>query len=86
MIREAKGIATLEGLADAMDFEAGSAEAFAFPDNSFDAVFSVTVMEEVNTDKMLSEMIRVTKPGGRVGVLGDLSTCHTVSIYLCQRR
>jgi ubiquinone/menaquinone biosynthesis C-methylase UbiE len=49
MIREAKGIATLEGLADAMDFEAGSAEALAFPDNSFDAVFSVTVMEEVNT-------------------------------------
>ena len=28
-----------------------------------------TVMEEVDADKMLSEMIRVTKPGGRIGVI-----------------
>lgn len=69
MIREASGIAKAEGLADAIDFQAGSAEALAFPNNSFDVVFSVTVMEEVKADKMLSEMIRVTKPGGRVGVL-----------------
>ena len=30
---------------------------------------SSTVMEEVNADLMLKEMIRVTKPGGRVAVV-----------------
>jgi hypothetical protein len=69
MLREARGLARSEGLAGAIDFQTGSAEALAFPDNSFDVVFSVTVMEEVKADKVLSEIIRVTKPDGRVGVL-----------------
>ncbi len=69
MIREAGNIAKSEGLHDAIEFQEGNAEAIPFPDNSFDVVFSVTVMEEVNADTMLSEMIRVTKPHGRVGVL-----------------
>jgi len=32
-------------------------------------VMSHTVMEECNADKMLDELIRVAKPGGRVGVM-----------------
>ncbi|MEE8517971.1 MAG: hypothetical protein V3S98_02465, partial [Dehalococcoidia bacterium] len=30
---------------------------------------AVTVMEEVDADKMMAEMVRVTKPGGRVAVI-----------------
>src|SRR5215831_424257 len=33
------------------------------------AVISCTVMEEGNADSMLAEMVRVTKPGGRVAVM-----------------
>ena len=33
------------------------------------AVMSVTVMEEVNADKMVAELVRVAKPGGRIGVI-----------------
>ncbi|MEZ4616199.1 MAG: class I SAM-dependent methyltransferase [Caldilineaceae bacterium] len=36
-----------------------------FPDNHFDVTFATTVMEEVNADQMLSELIPVTRPGGR---------------------
>ena len=30
---------------------------------------SVTVIEETDADRMLAEMVRVTKPGGRVAVI-----------------
>ena len=53
-----------------MSFREGSAEALPFDDNSMDVVFSSTVIQRVNADLMLPEMVRVTKPGGRVGVLG----------------
>jgi len=47
----------------------GSAEALPFSDNSFDVVMSVTVIEEADADRMLAEMVRVTKPNGRVAVI-----------------
>jgi SAM-dependent methyltransferase len=40
-----------------------------FPTDHFDVTFSTTVMEEVDADQMLAELIRVTKPGGRIGVI-----------------
>ncbi len=40
-------------------------ERMSFPDNTFDVVHCYTVLEHVqNVDGCLSEMIRVTKPGG----------------------
>jgi ubiquinone/menaquinone biosynthesis C-methylase UbiE len=56
-------------LADLIEFQTGNAEKLPFPDNSYSAIISTTVMEEVNADRMLSDMIRVTKPGGRIGVI-----------------
>ena len=69
-LREAAEIAKREGLEETVTFREGSAESLPFDDNSFDVAFSSTVIQRVNADLMLPEMVRVTKPGGRVAVLG----------------
>ena len=68
-LREAAALAKAEGLQDTITFGRGNAEDLPFPENHFDIVMSHTVMEECNADKMLAEMIRVAKPGGRVAVM-----------------
>ena len=52
-----------------IDFREGNAEALPFPDEAFDVTFSITALEELNADQALREMTRVTKPGGRIGVI-----------------
>ena len=69
-LREAAEIARREGIEGFVNFREGSAESLPFDDNSFDVTFSSTVIQRVNADLMLPEMVRVTKPGGRVAVLG----------------
>ena len=69
-LQQAAEIAKREGLESAVNFREGSAEELPFDDNSFDVTFSSTVIQRVNADLMLPEMVRVTKPGGRVAVLG----------------
>ena len=69
-LREAAEIARREGLEEVVNFREGSAEALPFDDNSMDVTFSSTVIQRVNADLMLPEMVRVTRPGGRVAVLG----------------
>ncbi len=68
-LNEAKALAKKAGGENVVEFREGSAEALPFQDNAFEACLSATVMEEVDADRMLAEMIRVTKPGGRVGVI-----------------
>jgi SAM-dependent methyltransferase len=68
LLKEARVLAAQEGLGDRLHFEKGSAEALPFPDNAFDIVYSCTVMEEVEADRMLAELVRIAKPGGRVAV------------------
>src|SRR5436190_15387092 len=68
-LREAEALAAEEGLAGAIRFLPGNAEAVPFPDGSFDAVFSVTVLEECDADRAIGEMIRVARPGGRIGII-----------------
>lgn len=68
-LREAASLAKVEGLDDIITFGHGNAEDLPFDDNSFDVVMSHTVMEECNAEKMLAQMIRVAKPGGRVAVM-----------------
>jgi ubiquinone/menaquinone biosynthesis C-methylase UbiE len=67
-LREAEALAAEDGLGD-MRFLPGNAEAVPFPDGSFDAVFSVTVLEECDADRAIAEMIRVVRPGGRIGIV-----------------
>jgi SAM-dependent methyltransferase len=69
LLREAGALARQEGLADLIEFREGNAESLPFPDASFGVVMSVTVIEEVDADRMLAEMVRVAKPGGRVAVI-----------------
>ena len=40
-----------------------------FPNNFFDAVYSVTVLEECDANQALNEIYRVVKPGGAVGTV-----------------
>jgi ubiquinone/menaquinone biosynthesis C-methylase UbiE len=69
LLREAAALATREKLAEHISFQEGSAEALPLADNSIDVALSFTVMEEGNADRMLSELVRVTRPGGRIGVI-----------------
>src|SRR4051812_12506110 len=68
-LREAEALAAEEGLAGAIRFEPGNAEALPFADGSFDAIFSVTVIEECDADRAIAEMMRVARPGGRIGII-----------------
>jgi ubiquinone/menaquinone biosynthesis C-methylase UbiE len=69
LLREALALAREEGVEGRITFQPGNAEALPFRDNSFDVVLSATVMELLDADRMLREMVRVAKPGGRVGVI-----------------
>src|SRR6185312_11540326 len=52
-----------------IDFKEADAEALPFADASFDAVVSTYgVMFTPNQDKAASEMLRVCKPGGKIGL------------------
>ena len=66
LLREAASLSKQAGLADQITFQEGQAEALPLPENSVDVALSFTVMEEGNADRMLAELVRVTKPGGRV--------------------
>jgi SAM-dependent methyltransferase len=69
LLREAAALAKKEGLADALTLKEGNAEALPLPDGSADVAFACTVLEEGDADRMLAEMVRITKPEGRVGVI-----------------
>lgn len=69
LVREAMKLAQNEDITDTITFQKGNGEALSLPDKSFDFSFSVTALEEGDADKMLSEMVRVTKPGGKVAVI-----------------
>ena len=77
LLREAAALAAQEGLAERIEFREGNAEALPFPDNRFDVSMSATVMELLDADRMLREMVRVTKPGGRVGVIVRAVDMHS---------
>jgi SAM-dependent methyltransferase len=47
----------------------GDATKLPFADNSYDAVYSITVLEECDATMALAEMVRVVRPGGPVGVV-----------------
>jgi ubiquinone/menaquinone biosynthesis C-methylase UbiE len=76
LLREAMALARQEGLEHTIAFQEGNAEALPFPDSSFDVAMSSTVIQRVDADRMLAEMVRVAKPGGRVAVVGHAHDMH----------
>jgi ubiquinone/menaquinone biosynthesis C-methylase UbiE len=69
LLREAEALARADGLERLLRFAPGNAESLPFADASFDCIFSVTVLEECDADRALAEMMRVVRPGGRIGVI-----------------
>ena len=69
LLREAQALAKADGVDGLIHFGPGNAETLPFDDETFDCIFSVTVLEECDADRALSEMMRVAKPGGRIGVV-----------------
>jgi SAM-dependent methyltransferase len=69
LLREAATQARSEGLAERITFEHGDAETLPLPSESFDVTLSFTVMEELDANRMMAELVRVTRPGGRIGVV-----------------
>lgn len=75
MVAQASAAARDAGVDAFVEHRALDAHTLPFPDASFDAVRSERVFQHVNDpDRLLSEMIRVTTPGGWI-VVGD--TDHT---------
>lgn len=68
LLGEAATLVRHEGLEGVIAFREGNAEALSFPKASFAVTMSHTVLEEGDADRMLAELVRVTKPGGRVVV------------------
>jgi ubiquinone/menaquinone biosynthesis C-methylase UbiE len=69
LLREARALARRDGLLDQIDFGEGRAEALPLPDGAVDVALSSTVFEEGDAERMLAEIVRVTRPGGRIGVV-----------------
>jgi phosphatidylethanolamine/phosphatidyl-N-methylethanolamine N-methyltransferase len=58
-----------------IDLRSGDAQALEFPDNSFDWVLTFHVMTVVpDPQRMMSEMIRVCKPGGHIVVVSHFAS------------
>jgi SAM-dependent methyltransferase len=66
---EARALAAKEGLGEQIHFAKGSAVDLPFADATFDRVFSVTVLEECDADTAIAEMMRVARPGARIGIV-----------------
>ena len=80
-VREARRLAHQHGLGSRVRFEVGNGLRLRFGDGTFDATLAVTVLLHVpDADRLLREMIRVTRPWGIVAVqdqdFGTLALDH----------
>lgn len=77
LLKIARELADQAGLGAMVEFKEGDCRALSFPDASFDAVVAATTLSHVpDVERALAEMVRVTRPGGRIGVFdvdGDLT-------------
>ena len=53
------------GFSEKVDLHVGDAENLTYPDETFDAVYSVSVLHATNTQKSFKELSRVLKKGGK---------------------
>jgi SAM-dependent methyltransferase len=69
LLHEAETLAIQEGLHGLITFREGNAEALPFADDSFHVTIACTVLEEGDANRIVAEMVRVTRPGGYVAIL-----------------
>jgi ubiquinone/menaquinone biosynthesis C-methylase UbiE len=69
LLREAASLAKQEGVDGVIEFKEGNAENLPVADDQFDVSLACTLLEEGDADRMLAELARATKPGGRVVVV-----------------
>lgn len=69
LLSEARALAAKDGLLDVITFEQANAEALPYPDSGFDVAFCCTVLEEGDADRMIAELKRAVRPGGRVAII-----------------
>lgn len=92
-VAEARRRAAADGLA--VTFVEGDATALPFPDGAFDVARAERVLVYVpDPDAAIAEMVRVTRPGGRIAVItpdfdtntvgvGDRATTRTILAHEC---
>ncbi len=69
LLTVARELAVKDGLEAVIELREGDCRALPFDDGSFDAVVAATVLAHVpGAERAVTEMVRVTRPGGRVGV------------------
>lgn len=68
-LSEARDLTVRDDFGGTISFEKAHAEDLPYADGRFDLSYCCTVMEEGRADRMLSELVRVTRPGGRVAVM-----------------
>ncbi len=81
LVAAARRLARAHGLDGRIEFRQGDGARLRFPANQFECALAVTVLLHVpNASAIVSELARVTKPGGVVGVqdqdLGSLVLDH----------
>jgi SAM-dependent methyltransferase len=67
LLREAADLAVAFG--ERIRFGKASALALPFADQTYDCIFSVTMLEECDADAAIAEMVRVARPGARIGLV-----------------
>ncbi|MFQ6029882.1 MAG: methyltransferase domain-containing protein [Dehalococcoidia bacterium] len=69
LLAMAREYADAAGTGGLVRFEEGDCRALSYADASFDVVIAATVLAHVpDAERALAEMVRVTRPGGRLGV------------------
>jgi arsenite methyltransferase len=76
--------AAAEGVSDRVEVETGDITRLPFPDASFDAVISMSVIHNIPSrdarDRALGELVRVLKPGGRIAIFDLLHTSRYAEV------
>jgi SAM-dependent methyltransferase len=79
LLTVARQYADAEGLGALIELRQGDCRRLPFPDASFDAALAATLLAHVpEAERALAELVRVTRPGGRVGVFDFDGDCFLI--------
>ena len=80
MLEVARRLAAQEGLGGLVELREGDACALPFGHSEFDAVLAVTTLVHVpEVERAIAELVRVVRPGGRVGVFDRDNDSYIIS-------